>query len=143
MSVQTSTIERDPVITEADHDRLSHLVVRQQQQHRITLAAELGRGKVVPASDVPKDVVTMHSRVRVRRVGDSDGDGDGPETYTLVYPEEADFSAGKLSVLAPMGTALLGARAGQEVEFEAPAGTRRIKVLKVLYQPEAAGDFHL
>ena len=139
MSVQTSTTDRALVITEADHDRLSHLVGR--QQHRFTLAAELSRGKVVPASDVPRDVVTMHSRVRVRHVGDADG--DGPETYTLVYPEEADFSAGKLSVLAPMGTALLGARAGQEVEFEAPAGTRRVKVLKVLYQPEAAGDFHL
>jgi regulator of nucleoside diphosphate kinase len=63
--------------------------------------------------------------------------------YTLVYPDEADFNAGKVSVLAPMGTALLGARAGQVVEFDAPGGRRRMKVVKILDQPEAAGDVHL
>jgi regulator of nucleoside diphosphate kinase len=65
------------------------------------------------------------------------------ETYTLVYPDEADILAGRLSVLAPLGIALLGARVGQVVEFDAPAGARRLKVEKVLYQPEGAGDFHL
>src|SRR5688572_20258012 len=139
MSVSTSTTKQDLVISETDYDRLSHLLGR--QQHRSMLAAELDRGKVVAPADVPKGVVTMHSRVRVRHVGDAGG--EGPETYTLVYPADADFGAGKLSVLAPMGTALLGARAGQEVEFEAPGGAQRIKVMKVLYQPEAAGDFHL
>jgi regulator of nucleoside diphosphate kinase len=102
------------------------------------LEAELDRGQVVDPGRVPKAVVTMHSRVRVRDLGD-----DGQETYTLVYPDDADINEGKLSVLAPLGTALLGARAGEVVEFDAPAGTRRLKVERVLYQPEAAGDFHL
>jgi regulator of nucleoside diphosphate kinase len=80
----------------------------------------------------------MRSEVRVRDLAD-----DEIETYTLVYPHEANINEGKLSVLAPLGTALLGARVGQIVEFDAPAGTRRLKVVRILYQPEAAGDLHL
>jgi regulator of nucleoside diphosphate kinase len=80
----------------------------------------------------------MHARVRVRdlRSGET-------ETYTLVYPDEADIDDGKLSVLAPLGAALLGTRAGRVVEVAAPAGPRRVKVERVLYQPEAVGDYHL
>ena len=135
--------ERDVVITEADYDRLKHLV--ESPRYRVThamllgtLKSELDRGRVVPPGRVPKGVVTMHSRVRVRDLEDRDA-----ETYSLVYPEEADINEGKLSVLAPLGTALLGTRVGDVVEFEAPAGTRRLKVEKILYQPEAAGDLHL
>jgi len=65
------------------------------------------------------------------------------ETYTLVYPDAADINEGKRSVLAPLGMALLGAGVGQVVKFDAPAGRRRLKVERILYQPEAAGDFHL
>ena len=96
------------------------------------------RGTVVTPDSVPKGVVTIHSLVRVR-----DPRSDESETYTLVYPDEADINEGKLSVLAPLGTALLGARVGKVVQFDAPAGPRRLKVEKILYQPEAAGDFHL
>jgi regulator of nucleoside diphosphate kinase len=80
----------------------------------------------------------MHSRVRVR-----DPRRTESETYTIVYPHEANLDDGKVSVLAPMGTALVGAREGSTVDFNAPGGRRRLKVMKVLYQPEAAGDFHL
>jgi regulator of nucleoside diphosphate kinase len=60
-----------------------------------------------------------------------------------VYPDDADVNDGKLSVLAPLGTALLGASVGDVVEFRTPGGVRRLKVERILYQPEAAGDFHL
>jgi regulator of nucleoside diphosphate kinase len=131
------------VITEADFDRLKYLVEssRYRTSHAMllmSLKAELDRGKVVPAGSVPKGVVTMRSQVRVRDLGD-----DETESYTLVYPDEADINEGKLSVLAPLGTALLGTRVGDVVEFDAPAGTRRLKVERILYQPEAAGDLHL
>jgi regulator of nucleoside diphosphate kinase len=131
------------VITEADFDRLKHLVEspRFRTTHAMLLTAlgeELERGTVVAPGRVPKGVVTMHSRVRIRDVQE-----DEVETYTLVYPDEADINEGKLSVLAPLGTALLGTRVGDVVEFDAPAGTRRLKVERVLYQPEASGDFHL
>ena len=84
----------------------------------------------------------MHSRVRVRDLADEAAPA-AAETYTLVYPDEANIPERKLSVLAPMGAALLGAREGQVVEFQTPGGARRLKVVKVVYQPETAGDFHL
>jgi regulator of nucleoside diphosphate kinase len=131
------------VITESDFDRLKHLVEspRYRSSRPIPLAPlrrELQEGEVVAPTRVPKDVVTMHSRVRVRDVRARES-----ETYTLVYPDEANFDKGKVSVLAPMGTALIGAREGSVVAFDAPGGRRRLKIVKVLYQPEAAGDFHL
>ncbi len=64
-------------------------------------------------------------------------------TYTLVFPDAADIIAGKISVLAPIGTAMLGYRAGDTFSWEVPAGVRRIEVLAILYQPEASGDYHL
>lgn len=131
------------VITTADFDRLQRLL--SSPRHRsadavllLTLEDELNRGDIVEASLVPRSVVTMHSQVRVR-----DLDEEESETYTLVYPEEADMNAGKLSVLAPLGTALLGTHVGQVVRYDAPAGQRRLKIEKIHYQPEAAGDFHL
>jgi regulator of nucleoside diphosphate kinase len=66
-----------------------------------------------------------------------------PETYTLVYPENAEPAAGKISILAPVGTAMLGYAVGDVFEWEVPAGMRRLKVDAILYQPEAAGDFDL
>jgi regulator of nucleoside diphosphate kinase len=131
------------MITEADFDRLKHLVesARYRTTHAMLLMGlkqELDRGEVVPPGRVPKDVVTMHARVGIRDLSE-----DETETYALVYPDEADINEGKLSVLTPLGTALLGTQVGDVVEFDAPAGTRRLKVERVLYQPEAAGDLHL
>ena len=143
MTARSVMSDKRIVITEADFDRLQHLVEspRFRTTHAMLLYAlreELDRGTVVAPGRVPQGVVTMHSRVRVRDLRD-----DEPETYTLVYPDEADINEGRLSVLAPLGTALLGTRVGDVVEFDAPAGTRRLKVDRILYQPEAAGDFHL
>jgi regulator of nucleoside diphosphate kinase len=135
--------KRSPVLTDADYDRLKHLVEspRYRSANAVPLAPlrdGLQRGTVVAPARVPRGVVTMHSRVRVRDTRRKES-----ETYTIVYPEEANFDQGKVSVLAPMATALLGAREGSIVDFRAPGGRRRLKVVKVLYQPEAAGDFHL
>ena len=82
------------------------------------LREELQRGKVVSAQEVPKGVVTMNSRVRVRHL-----DERVSKSYTVVYPAEADIDQGKISVLAPIGAALLGVRVGQVVEFRAPVGS--------------------
>jgi regulator of nucleoside diphosphate kinase len=143
MITQNVLSRTDIIITEKDFDRLQGVVdsPRYRATHAALLMAlknELERGKVVAADEVPTRVVTMHSQVRIRDLRTDDS-----ETYTLVYPEEADINDGKLSVLAPLGTALLGTRAGQVVKFDVPAGQRRLKVEKIIYQPEAAGDFHL
>ena len=143
MIAQNLVSMKEIVITAADFDRLRGIVdsPRYRSTHApllLALREELDRGQVVPADAVPKGVVTMHSRVRVRDLKDQES-----ETYTLVYPDQADINENKLSVLAPLGMALLGTRVGQIVKFDAPAGERRLKIEKILYQPEARGDFHL
>ena len=143
MTTRHTTSGNRLVFSDNDFDRLQRLVEspRYRTTHAmflINLKGELDRGEVVRADRVPGSLVTMHSQVRVR-----DLESDEPQTYSLVYPQDADIDAGKLSVLAPLGTALLGARLGQVVSFEAPAGLRRLKIEKILYQPESAGDLHL
>jgi regulator of nucleoside diphosphate kinase len=64
-------------------------------------------------------------------------------TWTLVFPEDADIDQNRISVLAPIGTAMLGYSVGDTIEWPVPEGLRRIQVKEILYQPEAAGDYHL
>jgi regulator of nucleoside diphosphate kinase len=97
------------------------------------LAGELRRARVVPRSQLPPDVVSMNSTVRLR-----DLETGEEETYTLVYPHEADIGENKLSVLAPVGTALLGYRAGDVVQWPVPAGVSRFRIEEVLSQPRNA-----
>ncbi len=143
MITETRKPENELVVTQADFDRLEGLTESPKYRfsHSIllmTLKNELDRSKVVGPAEVPSKVVTMRSQVRFQDLKTRES-----ETYTLVYPEEADIDDGKLSVLAPLGTALLGTRVGQIVEFGAPGGMRRLRIQKILYQPEAAGDYHL
>jgi regulator of nucleoside diphosphate kinase len=143
MLAQTAISSSEIIITEQDFDRLQALLDSPrfratQSSLLMALSDELNRGTVVAANAVPRGVVTMHSKVRVRDTRSSECD-----TYTLVYPDEADINENKLSVLAPLGMALLGTRVGQIVKFDAPAGPRRLKIEKILYQPESSGDFHL
>lgn len=102
------------------------------------LRREVNRAQIVEPGQVGRRVVTLQSRVVLR-----DLDTGETATYVLVYPEHADPAVGRLSVLAPIGTAILGGREGDTVEWAVPAGARRIRIHKVLYQPEAAGHEHL
>jgi regulator of nucleoside diphosphate kinase len=86
---------------------------------------------------IPNDVITMNSRFRLRDV-----DTDQEAVYTLVFPGDADSASGKISILAPIGTAVLGYKIGDTIEWEVPAGRKRFKVEEIVYQPEAAGDYH-
>ncbi len=106
-----------------------------QKKNFERLIDELDRANVVDPRDVPADVVTMDSKVQLR-----DLDSGEKLTFTLVFPLNADFSQRKVSVLAPIGSAVLGYREGSVVEWDVPSGRRRLKIEKVLYQPEAAGD---
>ncbi len=98
------------------------------------LIVGLSESVVVESSAVPPSVVTLNSRVRIRTFGT-----DTVQELTLVVPGSADHRAGRVSVLAPIGSALLGRRAGDVVECEVPAGRVRFRIEAVLYQPEAAG----
>lgn len=136
--------EKNIYVTENDAKRLQTLleVAKQSQYYGSDelqkLGAELNRALVVATKDVPRDVITMNSKVRLL-----DLETKEEMTYTLVFPDEADFAEGKISVLAPIGTAMLGYRAGDTFSWQVPAGIRRIKILSILYQPEASGDYHL
>lgn len=104
----------------------------------IALSDELGRAQILPPEQMPADVVTMHSRVDC--VDELQG---GNHSLTLVYPHEADAERQRVSVLAPVGSALLGLSLGQCIDWDAPQGRQlRLRVTAIHYQPEAAGDFH-
>jgi regulator of nucleoside diphosphate kinase len=131
-------------VTEFDMKRLSSLLDCVQpwgdrdRNYLTRLKEELESAQIVSSREIPGDVVTMNSQARVRDLKSNE-----EIVFTLVFPAEADYERGRLSVLAPIGTALLGYRAGETVEWKVPAGVRRLKIEQVLYQPEAAGDYHL
>lgn len=127
-------------ITEADINRLRPLIeaLKDSRDDLRGLEGELEHAHVVAPADVPPDVITMNSKARVR-----DLETNEEMTYTLVFPDKANIDEGKISVVAPIGTAMLGQRVGDEFEWEVPAGSVRLRVEEVLYQPEASGDFHL
>lgn len=97
------------------------------------LESELDRAQVVAPEAVPADVITMNSRAELL-----DLDTGERMEFTLVSPSEANIDEGKISVLAPLGTAMLGYRVGDEFEWTVPYGLRRLKVTNVRFQPEAA-----
>ncbi len=134
---------RDIFITEFDRERLRELLkvaehFGSSRQDLRDLSEELERAAIVSSDEIPADVVTMNSKVVLRDVDTSE-----LMTVSLVFPNDADAASGAVSVLAPVGTAILGYREGDTVEWPVPAGKRRIYIEEVVYQPEAAGDFHL
>src|SRR5690606_8585105 len=129
------------IVTTRDYERLSNVLASLPDNHEVgrMLEAELDRAEVLEPYEVPSDVVTMNSRVLVE-----DLESGEQLSVTLVYPASADFQAGRLSVLAPVGAALLGLRAGQTIEWPLPGGRKkRVRVAAVEWQPEAAGEDHL
>ena len=102
------------------------------------LEEELARSDEVAPSEVAADVVTMNSRVRLQ----DEASGQTLEC-NLVFPSEADASANRISIVAPLGTAILGYRVGDTVTWPMPGGERQYKIVEIAYQPEAAGDYHL
>jgi regulator of nucleoside diphosphate kinase len=97
------------------------------------LESELERAQIVPPEALPPNVITMNSRAELL-----DLDTGEHMEFTLVFPSEANIDEGKISVLAPLGTAMLGYRVGDEFEWTVPHGLRRLKVTHVHFQPEAA-----
>lgn len=102
------------------------------------LVGELDRALVVAPEDVPNDVVTMNSKMRLVDVAT----GDAME-MSLVFPEDADPAGGTVSILAPVGTAIIGYSEGDSIDWPTPSGIRTYLIEKVLFQPEAAGEWEL
>ena len=132
-------------ISEIDRKRLGNLIELVRGQRERTnlsyvnkLEDELEFAEVVAPEDIPPDVVTMRSKVRLK-----DLDTKEESVYSIVFPTEANADEAKISVLAPLATALLGYRRGATVEFQAPGRVRRLQIVEILYQPESAGDYDL
>lgn len=126
------------IITKIDADRLERLldtIPDSQFPGKDLLERELDRAKIVDSSQVPPDVVTMNSDVRFR-IPDS-----GREfALKLVYPADADGSPDKVSITAPIGSALLGLREGDRITWPMPGGAvTEVELIAVTYQPERDG----
>jgi len=134
--------EPNVVITKLDADRLDQLLESLPDQAfaaKEQLQEELARAKIVESRDIPPDTVTMNSVVTFRV------ENTGREfSLKLVYPKDADGSTDKVSILAPIGSALLGIREGQTIMWPMPGGVSyNVRVLKVDDQPERSGNFSL
>ena len=136
---------RQIFITEKDRERLQKLINEAKEFHHSgseaylkNLEQELSRAKIIASEKVPHNVVTMNSKVLLK-----DLDTGENMVYTLVYPSEANLMEDKISVLAPVGTAIIGLREKDVIDWKIPDGLVRLEVEKILYQPEAAGDFDL
>lgn len=123
-----------------DHSRLERLFESGDNSRLPGIAAlqrEMDRATIVAPTEVPANVVTMNSTIRF--VDDASGTR---HEFTLVYPADAG-KPGTISVLAPVGSALLGLSVGQSIQWPAPGGRQlELRVLEVLRQPEAMGEFH-
>jgi len=135
-----ATKERNPIhITSHDKRLLEELLAETEalrpdsRSDLQALAEELKRAIIVEPDKVPHDVITMNSRAELV-------DLDTGETviYTLVFPSQANIEAGNISVLAPIGAAMLAYRVNDEFEWQVPDGVRRMRVKQIHYQPEAA-----
>jgi len=135
-------MSNEPIaLTDRDRDRLVEMVDRMRTrcdrdtaQLLDSLETEVLRARIVPSEEAEPNVVTMNSRVKFHDV-----DTGEKLVYTVTWPHLADTEDQKVSVLAPIGMALLGTRVGQVIEWQVPAGKRRFKVDRILFQPESEG----
>ena len=131
----------DIYITHYDMERLRTLIEvygGNDAPYLDRLEEELDRAKVVDPKNIPGDVVTMNSVVRIR-----DLDTGEEKTFALVFPNKTGTGEKTVSILAPVGTALIGCREGDTIEWDIPAGTKRMQVTEIIYQPERIGNYDL
>ncbi|WP_417335875.1 nucleoside diphosphate kinase regulator [Halobacteriovorax marinus] len=126
-------------ITEKDYLRLTNLMESSTSHNLEDLEVELDRASIISDNEVPNDLVTMNSKIKFL-----DLKTNKDSIITIVYPQDANTNEAKISIFAPLGSALIGLKKNQKISWKFPNGkTKSLKVLEVLYQPEAAEDWHL
>lgn len=136
--------EKTMYMTEFDVDRLETFLEGVNKSNRYdrntleSLQEEIERSNIVESRLIPSDVVTLNSQIRLRDIGT-----DQEMVLTLTLPGSANFDEGRISVVSPIGTAILGYAVGDTIEWSVPSGMKKIRIEEILYQPEAAGDYHL
>lgn len=102
------------------------------------LLSELSKAEIVPSEKIDKDVVTMNSEVKLFFENTQK-----EQSFKIVYPQDANLKENKISIFSPIATALIGYKIGDEIEWIVPGGMTKIKIVDLIYQPEASGDFDL
>lgn len=125
-------------ITKNDHKKLIKLINEKlpDNDSARSLLSELKRAEIVEPEKIPANIITMNSLVNF-----IDVDSGTELEYWLVFPEDADIAQRKISVISPVGCALLGYRVGDIINLKTPSGEKKIKVEKILHQPEAEGNY--
>jgi len=129
-------------ITELDKEKLTKIINTELNSGKTPdkslqkLEHEINKAIIVNPRQIPRHIITMNSHVLLQI-------DDEEMEISLVYPKDADWSTRKISVFSPIGTAILGYGEGDVVEWEVPSGLTKIQIKKILYQPEAAGDYHI
>ncbi len=119
-------------------DRMRDTFSKEQKENAEKLVMELKRAHKIDSYDIPRDCVTMNSIFEIKEVDESE-----TRTLTLVFPEKANIEENRVSILSPVGTAVLGYRVGNVIQWKVPAGVKKFIITRMLYQPEAAGDYQL
>ncbi len=137
-------METEIRITVLDYIRLNKLVASSRKMKNIdlknleALEREISRAEKVESMRIAPEFITMNSVVQVM-----DEKTNKTWTIKIVYPDEADFKKGNVSILSPLGIALIGNKVGNTVQFDAPSGIVTISIQQIDYQPEASGEYQV
>lgn len=137
-------IMKKVTLTKNDYTRIYKAITDAKNSKTINsneaekLLSELSKAEIVPSEKIDKDVVTMNSEVKLFF-----GNTQKEQSFKIVYPQDANLKENKISIFSPIATALIGYKIGDEIEWIVPGGMTKIKIVDLIYQPEAAGDFDL
>lgn len=132
------------LLTKLDHTRIKKSIKEALSERTITqneadgLLNELNSAQLVESYEIPPDIVTMNSIVKLKFLNQNK-----EIEIQIVYPKDADSAKNKISIFSPIATALIGYKVGDEIEWFVPAGLTKMKIMKIIYQPEKVGEFQL
>jgi len=132
------------VVNRLDYLRIQKCINDAKQFNSISaseaesLLNELNSAKIVEPQEIPENVVTMNSIVKISFLN-----SDKRIEFQIVYPKQANLKENKISIFSPIAAALIGYKVSDEIEWIVPAGITKIKIDKIIYQPEASGDYTL
>ena len=137
-------IMKKVTLTKNDYTRIYKAITDAKNSKTINsneaekLLSELSKAEIVSSEKIDKDVVTMNSEVKLFFENTQK-----EQSFKIVYPQDANLKENKISIFSPIATALIGYKIGDEIEWIVPGGMTKIKIIDLIYQPEAAGDFDL
>lgn len=132
------------IVNRLDYGRIRQCISDAKQFKSISdveagkLIKELNSAEIVEPEEIPSNVVTMNSIVRLSFLNNNK-----QIQFQLVYPDRANLKENKISIFSPIATALIGYKVNDEIEWIVPGGPTKIRIDEIIYQPEAAGDYNV